>query len=97
MSGLPSWASTEPSTNSTIEWITDCGWITTSSRSDGRPKRWCASISSRPLFISVAESTEIFAPIDQFGWATACDGVAAAIAFGRGGPERPAARGQHDL
>ncbi len=30
MSGLPSCASTEPSTYSTIEWITLCGWITTS-------------------------------------------------------------------
>ena len=30
MSGAPSWASTEPSTYSTIEWITDCGWTTTS-------------------------------------------------------------------
>lgn len=26
-----------------------------------------ASITSRPLFISVAESTVIFLPIDQFG------------------------------
>ena len=35
MSGLPSCASTEPSTYSTIEWITLCGWITTSMRSRG--------------------------------------------------------------
>src|SRR6185503_16208516 len=32
-----------------------------------------------PLFIIVAESTEILAPIDQLGWATACAGVAAPI------------------
>ena len=34
-----------------------------------------ASITSNPLFISVAESTEIFRPILHFGWATACSGV----------------------
>ncbi len=39
-----------------------------------------ASISSRPLFIRVAESTEIFRPMLQFGWATACSGVARAMA-----------------
>ncbi len=50
---------------------------------------WKASISSRPLFISVAESTEILAPIDQLGCATACAGVAAsmvAISALRNGP-----------
>src|SRR6516164_2873222 len=52
-------------------WITDCGWITTSSCSTGRRNRWWASMISRPLFISVAESTDILAPIRQFGWATA--------------------------
>src|SRR5678816_2251342 len=36
-------------------------------------------MSSRPLFIIVAESTLILAPIDQLGWATACSGVIAAI------------------
>lgn len=34
---------------------------------------------SSPLFIMVAESTEIFAPMLKFGWATACSGVACAI------------------
>src|SRR3546814_9733723 len=52
---------------STSSWLADTG------------KRYFASISSRPLFISVAESTEIFAPIDQTGWATACSGVARRI------------------
>ena len=33
-------------------------------------------MSSSPLFMSVAELTEIFAPIDQVGCATACCGVA---------------------
>ena len=30
MSGHPSWASTEESANSTIEWMIDWGWITIS-------------------------------------------------------------------
>ena len=34
----------------------------------GTPKRRTASITSKPLFIRVAESTVIFAPIDQVGW-----------------------------
>src|SRR5690606_19367477 len=44
----------------------------------GRPNRWWASITSRPLFIRVAESTEIFGPIDHLGWATAWAGVTSA-------------------
>src|SRR3569833_963936 len=54
----------------------DCGCTSTSSFSGGSAKRKWASISSRPLFISVALSTEIFAPIDQLGCATACSTVA---------------------
>ena len=65
MSGVPICASTEPSGNSTIEWITLCGWITTSMRSTGMSNSQLASITSRPLFIRVAESTEIFRPITQ--------------------------------
>ena len=38
----------------------------------------CASITSRPLFIMVAESTEILRPITQFGCAQACSGVTCA-------------------
>ena len=60
----------------------------------GRPNRWCASISSRPLFIMVAESTEILAPMLQFGWATACSGVIAAISASERSAERPARGGQ---
>ena len=37
-------------------------------------------MTSRPLFISDAESTEIFGPIDHFGCATACAGVTVANA-----------------
>src|SRR3546814_15845231 len=42
---------------------------------------WSSDVcSSDLLFIMVAESTEILAPMSQFGWATAWAGVAAAIA-----------------
>ena len=71
MSGAPSCAITEPSSYSTIEWITLCGWITTSIASRGAPKSQNASITSRPLFIMVAESTEILRPITQLGCAQA--------------------------
>ena len=47
--------------------------------SGSRPNRWWASISSSPLFIMVAESTEIFAPITQLGCAMAWRGVTSAI------------------
>ena len=67
MSGCPSSASTEPSTYSTSEWMTLCGWITTSMAAAGTPNSQCASMTSRPLFIIVAESTEILRPIRQFG------------------------------
>ena len=44
-------------------------------RSYGMPKSQCASISSSPLFASVAESTVIFRPIDQVGCASASSTV----------------------
>jgi hypothetical protein len=37
-------------------------------RSGGSVEQQWASMTSSPLFISVAESTEILRPIDQFGW-----------------------------
>jgi len=58
---------TLPSSNSTIEWTMLCGCTTTSIRSYGTPKRTCASITSRALLASVAESTVILRPIDQVG------------------------------
>ncbi len=72
MSGIPMCASDEPSQSEISPWITDCGCTTTSIRSYGVPKRWCASISSRPLFISVAESIVILPPIAQVGCLSAC-------------------------
>ena len=75
MSGGEHWASTEPSTNSTIEWTTDCGCTVTSMRSNGMSnKRW-ASISSSPLLTIVAELVVTTLPITQVGWASAWAGV----------------------
>ena len=47
-------------------------------RSYGKPKRKYASITSRPLFASVAESMVIFAPIDHVGCASASSAVTSA-------------------
>ena len=73
-----SWAIVEPSVNSTIEWTTDCGWTTTSIWSYGVPNSSWASITSRPLFISVLESTVIFGPMLHVGWASAASTVTSA-------------------
>ncbi len=59
-------------------WMIDCGCTTTSIWSYGVPNRWCASITSSPLFMSVAESIVIFPPIDQVGCASACSTVTSA-------------------
>src|SRR3954470_7612965 len=67
MSGWQRWASAAPSHSVTRAWAIDCGCTTTSIRSYGVPNRWWASISSRPLFISVAESIVILPPIVQVG------------------------------
>ena len=55
------------------------------------PNSQRASITSRPLFIIVAESTEILRPITQFGCAQACVGrdVARASSGARRGTGRP--------
>ena len=75
MSGGLACASVEPSTNSTIECTTDCGWTTTSTRSSGTSKSRCASSSSRPLFTRVAELIVTTGPMSQVGWASACSTV----------------------
>src|SRR6266542_464353 len=63
MFGNPICARTEPSTSSTKACTTDCGCTTTSTASYPTLNRKCASITSRALFASVAESTVIFFPI----------------------------------
>ena len=75
MSGTPIWQITDPSTISTIEWMRLCGCSTTSMRSGGRSNSQRASITSSPLFISVALSMLIFFPISQTGCFRACSGV----------------------
>src|SRR5918992_3568579 len=75
MSGCPRWASVAPSHRLTSACTIDCGCTTTSIDSYGTPNRWWASISSSPLFISVAESTVIFPPICQVGCASASSTV----------------------
>src|SRR4029077_20818917 len=76
--GNPTWASTEPSTNSTNACTTDWGCTTTSTASYGSPNRKCASITSSALLTRVAESTVIFFPIFQVGWRSASSTVAPA-------------------
>src|SRR5579885_625682 len=75
MSGIAISAITDPSIISTIEWITLCGWITTEISRGSSPNNHRASITSRPLFIRVAESIVILLPIRQVGWLSACSTV----------------------
>ena len=83
MSGRPSWAITEESQNSTIEWTTLWGWPSTSMRSGGMLNNQRASMTSSPLFIMVAESMVIFGPMRQLGWRSASATVTWA-SFSRG-------------
>ena len=77
MSATPSWASTEPSTYSTIECTIDCGCTTTCTWSGTTSKSQRASMISSPLFMSVAESIVILAPIFQVGCFSASSTVIA--------------------
>ena len=79
MSGGPICALTDPSANSTMEWMVLCGWTTTSILSQGTLNNQCVSITSNALFISVAESIVIFLPIFQVGCWSARSGVTASI------------------
>ena len=67
MSGTPSCAFTEPSSNCTIEWMTDCGCTSTSIFSNGMLNSHLASMTSNPLFIRLALSMVTFGPILQLG------------------------------
>src|SRR5690606_37411172 len=75
MSGGDAWAMVEPSTNSTIEWTTDCGWTTTVMSSTATSKSRWASMSSRPLLTRVAEFTVTTGPIAHVGWTSASAAV----------------------
>ena len=85
MSGWPRWASDAPSHSCTSPWMIDCGCTTTSMRSYGVPNRWWASITSRPLFISVAESIVILPPIAQVG----CWSASSTLTSSSSARERP--------
>src|SRR3989442_4297112 len=78
MSGVESWASMEPSTNSTIEWTTLCGWTTTETRAISMSKSQRASIISKPLLNNVAESMVILRPMTQEG----CFNARSTVIFG---------------
>ena len=67
MSVTESWARMLPSTNSTKEWMVDWGWTMTLTCSGGRLKRRQASMTSKPLFMRVAESMVMRLPIFQVG------------------------------
>ena len=67
ISGTPSWAMMELSLYCTAEWTMLWRWTTIWIFSGGRPNSHTASISSRPLFIRVALSMVIFAPMFQLG------------------------------
>ncbi len=53
-------------------------------------------MSSSPLFIMVAESTEILRPMSQLGWAQACSGVTACSVSSGRIAKRPARGGEQD-
>jgi len=75
MSGTASCATTDPSTNSTIEWTMDWGCIRTFILSALSSKSQRASIISSALFIMVALSMVTFLPMCQVGCARAWSGV----------------------
>src|SRR5919106_6059136 len=76
MSGNAACNTTEPSSKKAPPWTTDWRCTTTRTSSNATPKRWCASITSRPLFIMVAESMVIFGPIRHVGCLSASSGPA---------------------
>ena len=85
MSVMPICAMIDPSFSSTIECTIDCGCTSTSICDEGTPNSQCASITSRPLFISVAESIVIFGPICHVG----CFSASAAVTFASAASDRP--------
>ncbi len=87
-------ASVAPSQSETSACTIDCGCTTTSIWSYGVPNSQCASITSRPLFISVAESIVIFPPIAQVGCCSAASTLTSRELGAAAAAERAARRGQ---
>ncbi len=78
MSGTPSCAFTAPSANITALCTIDCGCTSTLILSASTPKSHLASMTSNPLFIIVALSIVIFAPMLHVGCFSASAFVTAA-------------------
>src|SRR5689334_25330363 len=76
MSGGLAWAIVDPSVNSTMGWVTDWRWTTTSMRWEGTANRRWASVSSSPLVTGVAGVSVMSGPMLRVGWAGAWAGVA---------------------
>src|SRR5215210_439180 len=91
MSGSAACSTTEPSSKSAPPCTTDWRCTTTRTSSNGTPNRWCASITSSPLFIMVAESMVILGPIRHVGCLSASSGpTSTSLAFSnekKGPPE----------
>ena len=79
MSGGDAWLIVAPSQNSTIEWTMDCGCTVTSMLSAATSNSLLASITSRPLFMSVEELMVTTGPMFHVGWFSACCGVTDSI------------------
>ena len=94
--GSPTCASSAPSRKRTSEWTIEDGCTTTSIASYGTPKSQCASISSSPLFASVAESIVIFGPIRQVGMGERLLRGHVRELVARAAAERPAGRGEDE-
>src|SRR6056297_3250492 len=77
ISGGEACAIVEPSTYSTIECTMDCGCTTTEMSDKAKSNSKCASITSKPLFIKVAELIVTSGPMFHVGCASACEGVTA--------------------
>ncbi len=68
MSGGEACAMVAPSRNSTMECTMDCGCTVTSMRLGGTSNSRLASMTSRPLFISVDELMVTTGPMFHVGW-----------------------------
>ncbi len=75
MSVGPNCAFRLPSRKRTAAWIRLCGCTTTPTCDSGRPYRLAHSMTSSPLFISVALSIVTFGPMLHDGCFSACSGV----------------------
>ena len=64
---MPSWPRMAPSLNSTMEWTMLWGCTITDTCASGSRYSRMASMTSRPLFISVEQSTVILGPMVQLG------------------------------